>query len=147
MFGCLWEAVGERGRGRVLEIQGSWLKNIVENLKVCEFIFLSVSPLQGTGRERLGLTQENGGQMVRWTKQRVWPTLLPLPQLAECTKSFCPLLVTHSPVGPGLPMSTQSSPPLTKEQRSLTRLANYVLAYCPPSQTLVPCSLLCSYLS
>lgn len=65
MFGCLWEAVGERGRGRVLEIQGSWLKNTAENPGVCEFIFLSVSLLKGIGKERLGLTQENGGQMVR----------------------------------------------------------------------------------
>lgn len=65
MFGCQWEAVGERGRGRALERQGSWLENTAENLGDGRFIFFSVSPLKGTVRERVGLTQENGGQMVR----------------------------------------------------------------------------------
>lgn len=39
MFGCQWEAVGERGRGRALERQGSWLENTAENLGACRFIF------------------------------------------------------------------------------------------------------------
>lgn len=52
MFGCQWEAVGERGRGRVLERKGSWLENIAEKLRDCRYIFFSVSSLKGAGRKR-----------------------------------------------------------------------------------------------
>lgn len=64
----VWLSVGGSGReeeSEALERQDSWLEYAAENLGVCEFMFLSVSPLKGTDRERLGLTQENGGQMMR----------------------------------------------------------------------------------
>lgn len=54
MFGCQWEAVGERGRGRALEKQDSWLENTAENPGAYKFIFFSVSPLTGD-------RQGNGG--------------------------------------------------------------------------------------
>lgn len=64
----VWLSVGGSGREKeseALERQDSWLEYAAENLGVYELMFLSVSPLKGKDKERLGLTQEYGGQMMR----------------------------------------------------------------------------------
>ena len=97
MFGCQWEAVGERGRGRALERQDSWLENTAENLGAGKFIFFSVSPLNGD-------RQGNGGSDDVMNRGLAH-TFASAPVNVVLLRSFHlfePYLL--SPVGPGLPI-------------------------------------------